>query len=121
MPQPRCCLICGNSSNLTIRLRLSRETLIAGWQRTYNIDIADELQDVRAVELMKCNRCYLQFFLPPGVAGSPALDEKLATLNWYYLQDKWEYDAACEDIPPAGAILEIGCGEGHFLDKLRNS
>jgi 2-polyprenyl-3-methyl-5-hydroxy-6-metoxy-1,4-benzoquinol methylase len=121
MPHPHCCLICGNSSNLTPRLRVSRESLIAGWQRTYNIDIADELHDVREVELMGCNHCHLQFFLPPGVAGSPALYAKLAIFNWYYMPDKWEYDAACEDIPSGGAILEIGCGEGHFLEKVRNS
>lgn len=70
---------------------------------------------------MGCNHCHLQFFLPSGVAGSPALYAKLATINWYYMPDKWEYEAACEDIPPEGAILEIGCGEGHFLERLRNS
>ena len=121
MARPRCCLICGNSSNLTSRLRISREILIAGWQSSYSLDVADELKDVREIELVECNDCYLQFFLPLGLAGSPALYAKLEAFDWYYLLDKWEYDTACEDIPREGAILEVGCGEGHFLHKLRNS
>lgn len=119
IPQPPRCLICDNANHFTTCFRVSRETLIAGWQRTYRIDVAGELKDVREVGMVECNRCHLRFFLPLGMAGSPALYAQLEAFDWYYMLDKWEYDAAIEDIPRQGKVLEVGCGEGHFLEKLR--
>src|ERR1039457_678082 len=110
MPQPSRCLICHDSGNLTACFRVSREILIAGWQREFGIDVRGELKDAPEIEMVECTRCHLQFFLPPGMAGSPALYADLATLDWYYMPDKWEYEAACQDTPRQGTILEIGCG-----------
>ncbi|MFA9518703.1 class I SAM-dependent methyltransferase, partial [Halopenitus sp. H-Gu1] len=41
--------------------------------------------------------------------------------DWYLQQDKWEFECALSDIDPHNRVLEVGCGEGHFLQRLKNS
>jgi hypothetical protein len=37
--------------------------------------------------LVECGHCYLQFFLPLSMAGSPALYTKLEPFEWYHLKE----------------------------------
>jgi SAM-dependent methyltransferase len=72
-----------------------------------------EMGEVPAtVSIDKCMPCGLEF-------SNPMIN---AEGNWYskikdyYRTRPWDYHQCLEDLRPNSQILEIGCGEGHFLD-----
>lgn len=76
---------------------------------------------VTDAELQKrlCVECGLISFYP-SIIGDAAFYSQLSTDAAYYPDSKWEFDKAIEVISqykPA-SILEIGCGEGHFLSLI---
>lgn len=75
--------------------------------------------DNRQVTLFECGRCGFASFQPP-LAGSPEFYAAVETEN-YYVADKWEMFEAIKDLKKHGArrVLDIGCGQGAFLDLLR--
>jgi SAM-dependent methyltransferase len=58
-------------------------------------------------------------FLPIWVGSAPFYDE-LSQTEGYYLPNKWEFDAALRDLTNSRKILEIGSGDGLFLEKLNS-
>lgn len=87
------------------------------WERAFGIDVRGELGDHGAVSLYRCDRTGLLFFLPPEVAGSPRLYERLDAVDWYYLPRKWEHDEALADLSGRRRVVEVGCGPGGFLER----
>jgi SAM-dependent methyltransferase len=62
----------------------------------------------------------LEFYSPEYV-GNAAFYEKLSKADWYYEEDKWEFDEAIRRLGRNAQIktlLEIGCGKGCFLEKV---
>ncbi|MGV2387332.1 MAG UNVERIFIED_CONTAM: hypothetical protein LVR29_00250 [Microcystis novacekii LVE1205-3] len=53
------------------------------------------------------------------ITGSENFYEKLQVFDWYYLEEKNEYDYASQFIKPSDSVLEIGCGKGSFCSKDR--
>jgi 2-polyprenyl-3-methyl-5-hydroxy-6-metoxy-1,4-benzoquinol methylase len=51
------------------------------------------------------------------ITGSENFYEKLQVFDWYYLEEKNEYDYASQFIKPSNSVLEIGCGDG-FASRL---
>ena len=84
--------------------------------------LVDQLEDLWSgpkSEIWECAACEF-VFAHPYVAG----DAEFYTLAFPrvgYPRHKWEYErtiAALEGRGPEARILEIGSGEGHFLDKI---
>lgn len=73
------------------------------------------------VELYKCLETDYRFFYPFSVAGDDKLYKDLAKMPWYYQDWKWEYETASKYINNGDSILEIGCGKGSFIKKLREN
>lgn len=61
------------------------------------------------------------FFYPFWIAGGSLLYQDLGKFDWYYLKDKWEYDATIQFIKSNDKVLEIGCGEGAFLHMAKRN
>lgn len=95
--------------------------LVEGWQRRYGINIQSELADVSMIRLLECLDCSLRYFTPPGLAGSAALYAALEKYKWYYMPRKWEHDIALQDIDDRQKVLEVGCGVGDFVTRLREN
>lgn len=112
-----------NSQDCTKLVSYSANDLIRRWQTQFGIDITNELTSVEEISLWQCNITKLYFFEPKSVAGSDALYRSLAHFNWYYMPDKWEYDVAIDalkHLPEGSQLLEIGCGNGFFLKRLKS-
>jgi SAM-dependent methyltransferase len=54
------------------------------------------------------------------VAGSSRLYEQLQQYDWYYMNDKWEYRRAMQDLKGCGSVLEVGCGMGAFIKRVKD-
>jgi len=54
------------------------------------------------------------------VTGSELFYEKLQKFDWYYQDEKEEYDYATNYIKSSDKVLEIGCGKGVFSQKIKS-
>lgn len=84
------------------------------WRLKYKIDITSYFGSLDSLRLWKCKQCSLQYFMP-SIPGDEILYQALAMKNWYYQNQKWEYDQAIKDIPIKSTVLDVGCGEGAFV------
>ncbi len=104
------------SNDVTLLKVIPIEQLIHDWQcGRLHIDITEELRGHKEIRLYQCNQTKLKFFFPFDIAGSDKLYEKLQSLDWYYMSDKWEYKVALKDLVGCEKILEIGSGFGAFI------
>jgi SAM-dependent methyltransferase len=105
-------------------VRLVKQTptteVIRNWREHLGIDVQEELRGVTSISLFECLRSHLRFFVPRDAAGSTQLYQQLQRLPWYYMPEKWEHRIAIEDLRPCRRVLEIGCGTGEFIQRLRH-
>ncbi len=113
------CPIC-KDCEATLHASYAREKLVTRWKQSLTVDIAGELIGLDPVTEWLCPRCRLQFFPPTG-AGSAELYEQLCRFPWYYMPDKWEHAMAVADVRSGDRVLEVGCGAGAFLRRLRTA
>ncbi|PSN16614.1 class I SAM-dependent methyltransferase [filamentous cyanobacterium CCT1] len=103
--------------NVTLLKTFSTQKIVGDWQEFFGIDINAELGSYPDFHLFQCNVTGLRFFYPLDIFGSAQLYEKLMKFEWYYMNDKWEYRIALQDLQNCGTALEIGCGHGHFVNQ----
>lgn len=109
-----------HSDNITLLKVIETNDLIQQWKDQMDIDISEEVKDIEKIFFYRCNETNLRFFTPNNVAGSSKLYEKLEKNDWYYMPQKWEYDKAIEDLKECQNVLEVGCGQGAFVQRLSN-
>lgn len=73
-------------------------------------------------EFHKCTNCMFGFAWP-FIAGNEKIYSALYYKDFSFLADKWEYDRAIEiirdlDLSTDSTLLELGAGNGSFLDKV---
>jgi 2-polyprenyl-3-methyl-5-hydroxy-6-metoxy-1,4-benzoquinol methylase len=98
--------------------RIPARRLIDDWQRVYGLDIEPELNGHEEIQLYESSPTSLRFFHPPGVAGTGRFYAQLEEFDWYYLPHRWEHQEAVSELRTSRRVLEIGCGEGAFLQQL---
>ena len=108
------------SGRVEVVQEIARERLVALWGKTLGIDISPFLDGIDGITLYRCGDTGLLFFRPVTVAGPAQLYESLQTFPWYYNRGKWEHAAALGFLPPTGSVLEVGCGDGVFLDACQS-
>ncbi len=94
-------------------------TLTRRWRRQFGIDIGKQFGAITEISHWRCIDTGLQFFQPADAAGSSELYAQLSQFGWYHDHDRWEFSAALPWLRDAQRVLEVGCGDGAFLDQLR--
>jgi len=99
--------------------RISLDDLFALWKE---IDFKEETirehrQQSEFTKLYQCPSCELEIYLPQ-IIGMPCFYEDLQKAP-YYVDEKWEFKEALADVEKSDSIIEIGCGPGNFLEKVR--
>ncbi len=117
MSSSRPCPLC-RSERTRVVASTEAAAVVAGWNREFGIDVSADLSGASRIERLLCLDCALEFHDPP-CPGSPALYTCLQAFPWYYMDEKWEYGEAVRDLHPAARVLEIGCGRGAFLARLK--
>jgi SAM-dependent methyltransferase len=75
---------------------------------------------IKQLEYWRDEKSGLQFYSPREAAGDATLYSQLQHLPWYYMEEKWEFDAALRllsALQVGSRVLEIGVGKGAFLSK----
>lgn len=116
------CPLCGSSKKFLLKtIPIARIKQL--WKKNYGIELDSLMEreiDSHELHLYRCANCDLDYFYPDYV-GTAELYENLSHYKWYYQDEKWEFQEALSDIKDAKSILEIGCGEGNFLSKVKPS
>jgi SAM-dependent methyltransferase len=110
------CLLCA-SRNICLEEKVATSDLAQGFERLLGRSVTTEFGPHQELYYCHCEDCDLRFFWPP-VSGSEAFYESLQQFDWYYLNEKPEYDLATKWISPADRVLELGCGAGNFGMRL---
>ncbi|MBY5267711.1 class I SAM-dependent methyltransferase [Spiribacter salinus] len=100
--------------------KLDPKKLADKWQTSFDIDVGDTFKNLAAIEYWKCPTTGFCWYAPAAAAGGAELYAQLEKFDWYYMEDKWEFSAALDLIKDASDVLDVGVGEGHFLQAARN-
>jgi 2-polyprenyl-3-methyl-5-hydroxy-6-metoxy-1,4-benzoquinol methylase len=99
--------------------------IIELYRKEFSVDVARFFRNVDAVGLYECEQTGYRFYHPFNIAGDDKFYEELqvthknAGLSYYR---EWAYDHAYafERIQPGESVLDIGCGSGNFLERIRS-
>ncbi|MGK7894838.1 MAG: class I SAM-dependent methyltransferase [Xenococcus sp. (in: cyanobacteria)] len=112
-------LLCPLSGSQKVILleKISKDTLAKMYKKMLKDSILSEFNSIKEIGFYHCSESDLKFFYPM-VTGSELFYEKLQNFDWYYLDEKEEYEYASSYIKPSDKVLEIGCGKGVFSEKI---
>lgn len=105
------------SPKVVLLEKISKDTLAQMYKKILNESISSEFNNVQEISFYHCTESDLKFF-HPMVTGSEFFYEKLQNFDWYYLDEKEEYEYASSYIKQSDQVLEIGCGKGVFAAKI---
>jgi len=114
----RCCPLC-HSENINEIENIRVADLKKSYKKMLGDSISDEFIGIQSILFMHCEKCDLKFFNPP-ITGSETFYEKLQKIDWYYMDEKDEYDYAKRIINKEDSVLEIGSGKGAFSKKIKS-
>lgn len=87
----------------------------AEYRRQFQVDVRKEFHPgVASLDLNECCHCGLQFF-HPLISGSADFYSSLSDSQGYYSNSRWEFSRAFRWIGERAEVVDVGCGDGHFL------
>jgi SAM-dependent methyltransferase len=105
--------------NISLVDKIEVKSLVKKWRTDFSIDISNLFSDeCSEIFLYKCSDTNLLFYYPFSIVGSEDLYSQLQEFDWYYMPRKWEHDVAIQDLQGCKNILEVGCGQGAFVERL---
>lgn len=107
-----------NTKNIIIEKELPVNEIVASYKCLFNIDVSEFFKNCQILNLCKCLDSGYRFFYP-YVEGDSNFYWKLQEIPWYYAGWKWEHSIAESLISDGENILEIGCGQGDFIKKIK--
>jgi SAM-dependent methyltransferase len=102
-------------------LRETRDTadLAARYLRGYGYDCSEDFAGLSEIAIYECQRTGYRFYYPYHLEGKEKLYRSIEDDDWCYEEAKWEHSTIANIIPETASVLDIGCGRGAFLSKLK--
>lgn len=108
-----------SSAECTFLKRIDSAQVSQRWQAELGITWQPD-SDIKQLEYWRDESTGLHFYFPAQSAGDASLYSQLQLFQWYYMEEKWEFDEALKSLkflPLGSRVLEIGAGQGAFLSK----
>lgn len=105
-------------SSIIFQKDISTKSLVRKYKVGLNIDVKYLLESHDKISLYKCQKSGYLFYMPFSVAGDSNFYQKLQKYDWYYMPWKWEHSNSLNYINEDTKLLEIGSGQGAFLENI---
>lgn len=92
--------------------------IIALYKKDFSLDVSSFFLNVPYVSIFRCPDSEYAFYYPFHVAGDAQFYASLERLGDYYPDWKWENESALKEIQDGDHVLDVGCGNGAFLNRL---
>lgn len=113
--------VTGKSTAILLE-KLDSRQIIELYRKNLNTDVSRFFENLSSVDVMQCPDTGYRFFAPFSIAGDGRFYEDLQNgYDNYYRDWKWENQFATGFLQKDMHVLDIGCGKGAFLTKIKNS
>jgi SAM-dependent methyltransferase len=109
------------TENVSRLATFSPNEIAARWRERWNIEVGSSFEAIPRIELWSCHDTGLRWYEPPEAEGGAELYSQLENLEWYYMREKWEFDLARNLVGSSTRVLEVGVGNGFFLETCRSN
>lgn len=99
--------------------RIPAAEIILKVRKQYGIDASEYFRGLDTVSVRECAATGYRFFYPYRIAADDRFYRLLARNEHYYPESRWEFSKALGHIAPGDKVLEVGAGEGDFLQLLK--
>jgi len=105
----------------SLKKKVATKNIISTYKQTYGIDVERFFRTLSEIELHKCSTTGYEFYLPTSIEGDNLFYQDMQKTGNYYPEWKWEHEVIKKFIieQKKGTILEIGCAEGTFIEKIQ--
>lgn len=107
------------SQNVNLIKEIPSSEIISAYQKSLGINVEKYFEGIPFVRVYKCEDSAYRFYYPDCLAGDGVFYEALDKYDWYYDPWKWEHSIVFDQIKQGYKVLEIGCAEGSFLEKIK--
>lgn len=99
--------------------RIPVTEIIRRVRKQYGVDAGAYFDGLREITVRECPATGYRFYHPFRVEADAAFYDRISGQGHYYPTRRWEFSRALEQIADTDRVLEIGSGEGDFLQLLR--
>ncbi|MGB5466542.1 MAG: class I SAM-dependent methyltransferase, partial [Sedimenticolaceae bacterium] len=101
-------------------MSLGTDEVCRMYHKKCGADVSGAFDGLADIHLYECGITGYRFWRPTSIAADNELYRQFSA-GWppYYRVDRWEYGFAQRHIRPGDRVLEVGCGQGHFLARVR--
>lgn len=104
--------------NTRLLNQIDCQKIILKYKELLEIDVSSFFKGIENICLYECLDTKYRFFYPYTSEGNAKFYEDLQKNEWYYMPWKWEHKQAKKLINKSQKVLEIGCAQGNFLQKI---
>jgi 2-polyprenyl-3-methyl-5-hydroxy-6-metoxy-1,4-benzoquinol methylase len=98
---------------------VSIKRIIDLYSSDFGMDVTKQFEDTTNLYLYECLDTKFRFFYPFCDGDASFYEELQAKQKLYYPPWKWENQVAYDYAEPSSKVLDIGCGAGFFLAKVK--
>jgi methionine biosynthesis protein MetW len=109
------------SNNIKLKKTLNATDVVKLYHDEIKLDVRDAIGGINEIQIYQCIESGAYFYYPPQLAGDKKFYSELSHVVPYYIEEKEEYRFALQHIKKTDTVLEIGCGDGHFLELLNKN
>jgi 2-polyprenyl-3-methyl-5-hydroxy-6-metoxy-1,4-benzoquinol methylase len=89
------------------------------WKAVFSKNVIEDNSPCEMTTLVECKNCGLQYFVPVA-CGNFQFYYELSQSPIYYCKQKWEFLLVGRNLRSKDYVLDIGCGNGGFLESIPN-
>lgn len=101
-----------------IEKKVNVSEVVEAYLREFKIDVSSIFGSLEHIYICQCPKTSFRFYYPFGLDGDSEFYRQLSLNDWYYSTNRWEHEEVVRYINDKDVVLEVGSGDGVFIEKL---
>ena len=102
----------------SILKKINVSEITEAYLKEFKIDVSSIFGSLQHIYICQCPKTSFRFYYPFGLDGDSDFYKQLSLNNWYYSTNRWEHAEVIKYINTGDKVLEVGSGDGVFIEKL---